>query len=77
MDSDRCKYSGEMYSPDGQGEYMLLDGTPRFSMQGLSDALADVREGINEAPAEEYIMMLEVMMAEHPGRPHPPGMVEW
>ena len=40
-------------------------------MQGMSDALADVGEGINKTPAEEYAMMLEVM-ADHPGRPHPP-----
>ena len=41
-------------------------------MQGLSDALVDVGEGIDETPAEEYTMMLEVMMADHPGWPHPP-----
>ena len=61
-----------MYSPDEQGEYTSLDGAPRFSMQGLSDALADVGEGINETPVEEYTMMLEVMMTDHPSRPHPP-----
>ena len=61
-----------MYSPDEQGEYSALDGAPRFSMQGLSDALADVREGINEPPVKEYTMMLEVMMADCPGRPCPP-----
>ena len=72
MDSDRCEDSGEMYSPDEQGEYMLLDGTLGFSMQGLSDTLADVGEGITEPPAEEYTMMLEVTMADHPGQPHPP-----
>ena len=72
MDSYRHKDSGEMYSPDEQGEYMPLDGTLRFSMQGLSDALVDVGEGINEPPAEEYAMILEVMMADRPGRPHPP-----
>ena len=72
MDSDRHKDSGEMYSPDKQREYMPLNGTPRFSMQGLSDALADVREGITEPPVEQYAMMFEVMMADHPGRPHPP-----
>ena len=76
MDSDRHKDSGEMYSPDEQGEYMSLDGTPQFSVQGLSNALADVGEGINETPAEEYTMMLEVMMADHPGQPHPP-MFSW
>ena len=73
MDSDRHEDSGEMYSPDEQGEYMLLDGAPRFSMQGLSNALADVGEGINESPAEEYTMMLEVTMADRPGQPCPPA----
>ena len=72
MDSDRHEDSREMYSPDEEGEYMLLDGTPQFSVQGLSDALVDVGEGIHDTPAEEYAMMLEVMMADHPGRPHPP-----
>ena len=72
MDSDRSKDSGEMYSPDEQGDYALLDGTLRFSMQGLSDALADVGEGITEPPAEEYAMMLEVMMTDRPGQLHPP-----
>ena len=42
-------------------------------MQGLSDALADVGEGTDETPAEEYTMMLEVTMADHPGWPHPPA----
>ena len=65
-----------MYSPDDQGEYTSLDGAPRFSVQGLSDALADVGEGINETPAEEYAMMLEVTMADCPGQPHPP-MFSW
>ena len=45
-------------------------------MQGLSDALADVGEGINETPAEEYAMMLEVMMADSPSRLCPP-MFSW
>ena len=72
MDSDRCEDSGEMYSPDEQGEYTPLDVALRFSMQGLSDALADVGEGIIETPAEEYAMILEVMMADHPCQPHPP-----
>ena len=72
MDSDRCENSGEMYSPDEQGEYALLDGTPKFSRQGLSNALADVWEGITKPPVEEYTMMLEVTIADHPGQPHPP-----
>ena len=73
MDSDRCEDSGEMHSPDEQGKYTPLDGTLRFSMQGLSDALADVREGITEPPVGEYAMMLEVMMADRPGQPCPPA----
>ena len=72
MDSDRCEDSGEMYSPDKQGEYMPLHGALRFSLQGLSDALADVGEGINVPPVVEYAMMLEVMMADHPGWLRPP-----
>ena len=64
---------GLIYSPDEQGEYAPLNGAPRFSMQGLSDALADVGEGITEPPAEEYAMILEVMMADHPGWLHPPA----
>ena len=74
MDSDRHEDSGEMYSPDNQGEYTSMDEAPRFSMQGLSNALADVGEGMDEIPAEEYAMMLEVMMADHPGWPHPPAL---
>ena len=73
MDSNRCEDSGEMYSPDDQGEYTSLDEAQRFSMQGLSDALADVGEGTSETPAEEYAMMLEVRMVDHPGWPHPPA----
>ena len=72
MDFNRRDDSGEMYSPDKPGEYMLLDGAPRFSMQELSDTLADVGEGITEPPVEEYAMMLEVTMADCPGWPHPP-----
>ena len=67
MDPDRCKDSGEMYSPDDQGEYMPLDEAPGFSLQGLSDALADVGEGTGETSAEEYALMLEVTMADRPG----------
>ena len=67
MDHDRREDSGEMYSPDDKGEYMSLDETPRFSLQGLSDALADVGEGTGKTSAEEYAMTLEVTMADHPG----------
>ena len=72
MDSDRREDSGEMYSPDDQGEHTSLDEALQFSMQGLSDALADVGEGTGETPAEEYTIMLEVMMADRLGWPSPP-----
>ena len=72
MDSDRHEDSEEMYSPDDQGEYTSLDEAPQFSVQGLFDALADVGGGMDETPTEEYAMMLEVMMADHPGWPCPP-----
>ena len=72
MDSDRHEDLGEMYSPDDQGEYTSLDEAPQFSMQGLSNVLADVGEGTGETPAEEYAMMLEVTMVDCPGWLHPP-----
>ena len=72
MDPDRREDLGEMYSSDDQGEYTLLDEALQFSRQGLSVALVDVGEGTGETPVEEYTMMLEVMMADHPGWPHPP-----
>ena len=71
MDPNRHEDSGEMYSPDDQGEYMPLDEAPQFSLQGLSNALADIGEGAGETSVEEYTLMLEVMMADHPGRPRP------
>ena len=66
-DPDRREDSGEMYSPDDQGEYTLLDETRRFSLQGLSDALVDIGEGMGKTSAEEYTLTLEVTMADHPG----------
>ena len=77
MDPDRHKDSGEMYSPDDQGEYMLLDEAPHFSLQGLSNALADIREGTGETSVGEYTMMLEVTMADHPDLPHSLGTRGW
>ena len=72
MDSDMCEDFGKMYFPDEQGENVPLDGALIFSVQGLSDALADVWKGITEAPAEEYAML----EADCPGWPSPP-MFSW
>ena len=65
-----------MYSPDDCREYMLMDEAPWFSVQGLSDALAEVGGETEGTPTEEYTMMLEVMMTDHPGWPCPP-MFSW
>ena len=73
MDPDRREDSREMYFPDDQGEYMPLDEAPHFSLLGLSDALADIGEGTGETSAEEYSLMLEVTMANHPSQPRPPA----
>ena len=67
IDPNRCEDLGEMYFPDDQGEYTSLDETPQFSLQGLSDALADIGEGAGKTSAEEYVPTLEVTMADHPG----------
>ena len=73
MDPNRHEDSGEMYSLDDQGEYMPLDETPQFSLQGLFNTLADVGEGMGKTSSEEYALMLEVMMADRPGQPCPPA----
>ena len=73
MDPDRHEDSGEMYSPDNQEEYTSLDETPQFSLQGLSDALADIKEETGKTSTEEYALMLEVTMADCPGQPCPPA----
>ena len=45
-----------------------------FSVQGLSNALTAL-ETVTEVPppSEEFALQLEVMMADHPGCPHPPA----
>ena len=72
MNPDRHEDLGETYSPDDQGEYTSLDETPRFSLQGLSNALAGIGEETGKTSAEEYALLLEVMMADGPGRPRFP-----
>ena len=66
--------SGEMYLSNDQGEYMPMDGTPRFSVQGLSDALSGLgsEDTVVEPPAKEMAMQLEVIMVDCPGHPHLP-----
>ena len=77
MDSHRGEESGEMYSHNEQGEYTLEDGTQALTVQGLRDALSGLEseDTVVEPPEEELILQLEVMMADHPGCPHPPAFL--
>ena len=63
-----------MYSPDDQGEYVPKFSTHNFSIQGLSDTLTALESEVTvvQPPSEEYALLLEVMMADHPWRPCPP-----
>ena len=74
MEPIKGEESGEMYSPDDQGEYAPKSGTHKFSIQGLSDALMalELEVMVAQPPSEEYALLLEVTMADCPGRPHPP-----
>ena len=58
--------SGEMYSPDDQGEYVPEVGMQSFSIQSLLDALTslDFKLTVVQPPAEEYTLLLEVTMAD-------------
>ena len=44
---------------------------PNFTVQGLQDALNEVESTMTEPPslAEEFIIQLDVMMADRLGRP--------
>ena len=75
MEPNKGEESGEMYSPDDQGEYMPEASMPSFSVQELSDALTalDTKVTTVQPPSEEFALLLEVMMADCPGHPRPPA----
>ena len=75
MEPSKGEESGEMYSPDDQGEYMPESGAHNFSVQGLSDALTSLESEVTvvQLPSEGYALLLEVTMADCPGHPHPPA----
>ena len=75
MEPSRGEESGQWYSPDDQGEYASDSGMHNFSVQGLSDALMalESRVTVVQPPTEEYTLILEVTMADHPGHPCPPA----
>ena len=75
MECDREEESGEMYSPNESGEYTPCGDAPNFTVQGLRDALNEAESTVTEPPslAEEFIIQLDVMMEDRPGRPWPPA----
>ena len=58
--------SGEMYSPNEQGQYMPEVGLQNFSVQGLTDVLATLDPQVTEVqlPVQQYALMLEVTMED-------------
>ena len=46
MELNKGDKSGEMYSPDNQGECVPKVGTQNFSIQGLSDALTSLESEV-------------------------------
>ena len=73
MEPNKGEESGEMYSPDDQGEYKPKLGTHNFSVQGLSDALMALESEVMvvQSPSQKYALLLEVTMADCPGCPCP------
>ena len=65
--------SGEMFSPNESGKYMPCDDAVSFTVQGLRDFLTAAKSTVTEPPhpMDEFIIQLEVTMADQPGRPHP------
>ena len=77
MDHHRGEESGEMYSPDKQGEYGTAMAASTFTVQGLSDALMALDPDVTKVtevppPKVEYALQLEVTMADQPGWLQPP-----
>ena len=77
MDSHHGEESGEMYSPNEQGEYTPEDGAQALTVQGLADALSELEseDMVVEPPEEELILQLEVTMADRPGHPRLPAFL--
>ena len=54
---------------------MPCNDVARLTVQGLRDTLHAAESTVTEPPhpMDEYIIQLEVMMADQPNRPHPPA----
>ena len=63
-----------MYSPNEQGEYMPEVDMQIFSVQGLLDVLASLDPKVTKVQplAQEYVLILEVTMADQPRCLQPP-----
>ena len=57
MEPNKGEKSGEMYSPNKQGENMPKVVMPNFSVQGLSDTLTSLETvtGV-QPPLEEFVL---------------------
>ena len=77
MESGKGEESGEMYSPDEQGEYTPEAAAPKvvlcFSIQGLMDTLNTEVPEVQLLPSVEFALQLKVMMANRLGHPSPPA----
>ena len=68
MEHEREEESWGMFSPNDSGESMLCDDMVSFTAQGLRDALMAAESTVTEppCPADEFIIQLEVMVADQP-----------
>ena len=75
MEHQREEELGEMFCPNESGEYMLHSDAACFTVQGLRDALTAAESTFTEplCPMDEFIIQLNVMMVDQPGRPCPPA----
>ena len=75
MECEGEEESGEMFSPNESGEYMPRNDAASFTVQGLRDALTAAESTVTEplCPTDEFIIQLEVMMADCPEDCIPPA----
>ena len=66
MECEREEESGEMFSPNESEEYTLHIDAQSFTVQGLRDALTEAESTMTGPlhPTDEFIIQLEVMMAD-------------
>ena len=77
MEREREEESGEMFSPNESGEYRPHHDAASFTIQGLRDALTAAESTVTEPPClmDEFVIQLEVTMADQPGRPRSPAFL--